>query len=79
MHPEMADVPYRSLVGSLMYLAVYTRPDLTDLSMAISALSRFCQKNPQPVNWKAAKRVLRYVKGTVGDGLGYSLGEDLAV
>ena len=75
LHPEMADVPYRSFVGSLMYLAVYTRPDL---SMAVSALDRFCQ-NPQPVHWEAAKKVLRYVKGTVGEGLGYNLGEDLAV
>ena len=71
----MADIPYRSVVGSLMYLAVRTRPDL---SMAVSALSRHCQA-PQPEHWEAAKRVLRYVKGTAGEGLGYSLGEDLAL
>ena len=35
----MVDVPYRSLVGSSMYLAVCTRPDL---SMALSSLSRCC-------------------------------------
>ena len=35
----MADIPYKSVVGSLMYLAVCTRPDL---SMAVSALSRYC-------------------------------------
>ena len=40
----MGDIPYRSVVGSLMYLAVCTRPDL---SMAVSALSRYCQE-PQP-------------------------------
>ena len=62
----MADIPYRSVVGSLMYLAVCTRPDL---SMAVSALSRYCQA-PQPKHWEAAKRVLRYVKGTAGEGLG---------
>ena len=38
----MVDVPYRSLVGSLMYLAVYTRPDL---AMVMSSLSRYSQ-NP---------------------------------
>ena len=58
-----------------MYLAISTRPDL---SMAISALSRFCH-NPQADHWEAAKMVLRYIKGTVWEGLGYSLGEDLAV
>ena len=70
----MADIPYRSVVGSLMYLAVCTRPDL---SMAVSALSRYYQA-PQPEHWEAAKRVLRYVKGTAREGLGYSPGEDLA-
>ena len=66
--PGMVDIPYRSLVGSLMYFAVCTRPDL---SMAVSALSRY-SLNPQMVHWEAAKRVLRYVKGTAGEGLGYS-------
>ena len=36
----MADIPYKSVVGSLMYLAVCTRPDL---SMALSARSKYCQ------------------------------------
>ena len=58
-----------------MYLAVCTRPDL---AMAVSALSSSCQA-PQPEHWEAVKRVLRYVKGTFGEGLGYSPGEDLAV
>ena len=71
----MADIPYKSVVWSLMYLVVCTRPDL---SMAVSALSTYSQA-PQPEHCEAAKRVLRYVKGTVGEGLGYSPGEDLAV
>ena len=56
-----------------MYLAVCTRPDL---AMAVSALSRFC-KNPQPEHWGAGRRVLRYLKGTAREGLGYSPGEGL--
>lgn len=54
------DVPYRQLVGSLLYLAICTR---TDISFAISALSQFLE-NPSDLHWKAAKRVLRYIAGT---------------
>ena len=63
-HPKMADVPYRSPNGSLMYSAVCTR---FDLSMAISALSKLCQ-DPQPVHWEAAKTVQRYGKELSRDG-----------
>ena len=35
----MAGIPYRSAVGSLMYLVVCTRPDL---ATAVSALSSYC-------------------------------------
>ena len=71
----MAKIPYRSMVGSLMYVALCTRPDQ---SMAVSAFSRYCQ-NPQPEHWEAGKRVLRYLKGSAGEGLSYSSGEDVAV
>jgi hypothetical protein len=58
---EWADkTPYRSLVGSLMYLSVATRPDI---SYAVGQLSSFldCYR---PEHWEAAIRVLRYLKGT---------------
>ena len=44
----------------------------------VSALNRHSQ-NPKMVHWEAAKRVLRYAKGTVGEGLGYSPGGEIAV
>ena len=72
---DMEGKPYRSLVGSLMYLTTCTRPDL---SMAVSTLSRFCS-NPGKAHWEAARRVLRYVKGTMGEGLVYKRGEALPV
>ena len=68
VEPAMVDIPYRSLVGSLMYLAVCTRPDL---SMAVSSLSWYSQ-NPTMEDWEAAKRVLQYIKGTIGEGLAFS-------
>lgn len=57
---EMSTVPYRNLIGSLMYLATSTRPDIMH---AVSLLSQF-NENPGLSHWKAAKRVLRYLKGT---------------
>ena len=72
---SMVGVPYRSLVGSLMYLAVCTRPDI---AMGVSTLSRSCQ-DPGMAHWEAAKRLLRYVRGSVGNGLLYVCGEDVAL
>ena len=56
---------YQSLVGSLMYLAVCTRPDL---AYAVNTLARFSSK-PNRIHWVAAKRVLRYLKGTASHGI----------
>lgn len=75
MHPEMVDVPYKSFVGSLVYLVVCTIPSL---ARTVSALSRLYQ-NPQILHAEVAKRVLRFVKGTAGEGLGYSPGEYIAI
>lgn len=50
---------YRSLIGSLLYLTS-SRPDFMH---ATCLLSRFMQ-SPSKVYYGAAKRVLRYLKGT---------------
>lgn len=57
---------YRSLVGSLMYLTA-TRPDIT---YGVSLISRFMEQ-PKRTHWEAGKRILRYVRGTLGDGIYY--------
>ena len=62
---EMAKVPYRQLIGSLLYASLGTRPDIT---FAVSVLSRF-NNNPGAKHWKAAKRILRYLIGTKNKGL----------
>ncbi len=51
---------YRSAVGSLMYLAVGTRPDI---AAAVGNVSRFMQ-SPKNMHWIAVKRIFRYLKGT---------------
>lgn len=52
---------YQELIGRLMYLSVYTRPDL---SFALSCLSQF-NSDPRVIHMAALKRILRYLKGTV--------------
>ncbi|GAA0162525.1 transmembrane signal receptor [Lithospermum erythrorhizon] len=54
----MANVPYNSAVGSLMYAMVCTR---SDISQAVSVVSRF-MANPGKAHWEAVKWVLRYLK-----------------
>jgi hypothetical protein len=51
---------YRQAVGSLVYLAMSTRPDI---SFALSKLSQFLE-NTSMSHVMALKRVLRYLKGT---------------
>ncbi|XP_020208976.1 uncharacterized protein LOC109793918 [Cajanus cajan] len=58
---------YRSLIGCLMYLTA-TRPDIM---FAVSILSRFMHCASE-VHLQAAKRIVRYVKGTVEYGIKYS-------
>ena len=65
---EMAKLPFRELLGSLMYLYIGTRPDL---SFAIQYLSRY-QANPGRAHWNAALHVLRYLKGTIDMKITYS-------
>jgi hypothetical protein len=58
-------LPYQSPVGSLMYLAVSTRPDI---SHAVSMLNQF-NTNFGEQHWRAAKRLLRSLKNTENLGL----------
>ncbi|KAK1603315.1 hypothetical protein QYE76_018647, partial [Lolium multiflorum] len=59
---------YSQIIGSLMYLASATRPDI---SFAVSKLSRFVSR-PGDVHWHALERVLRYLKGTASYGIHYT-------
>lgn len=58
-------VPYREAIGSLLYLATISRPDI---SFAVNYLSRFNNK-PKVVHWKMIKRVFQYLRGTVNNGI----------
>jgi hypothetical protein len=59
---------YSQIVGSLMYLASATRPDI---SFAVSKLSRY-MSNPRDDHWHALERVLCYLKGMISYEIHYS-------
>ena len=59
---------YYQIVGSLMYLASATRPDI---SFAVSKLSRFVL-NLGDTHWQALERVLRYLKRTMSYDIHYT-------
>lgn len=56
---------YREAIGSLLYLATITRPDI---SFAVNYLSRFCNK-PMKSHQAMVKRVFQYLRGTVTAGI----------
>jgi hypothetical protein len=58
---------FMSMVGSLLYAAMVTRPDI---AYAVQALGRHLQGTTDE-HFVAAKRVLRYLKGTKELGLKY--------
>lgn len=64
---------YQSIIGSLMYAMVETRPDI---AFAVSTLSRF-SSNPNQHHLMAVQRVLRYLQGTKHLGITYGGGEGL--
>nr|GEY00211.1 retrovirus-related Pol polyprotein from transposon TNT 1-94 [Tanacetum cinerariifolium] len=64
---RMSKVPYANVVGSLMYLMVCTRPDI---SYAVSIVSRYLA-NLGKNYWEAMKWILKYLKGTADVGLVY--------
>jgi hypothetical protein len=64
---RMRKVPYREAIGSLMYAAIATRPDIT---FAVSTLSQFLD-NPGEAHWEGMKRIFRYLAGTKDRTLTY--------
>lgn len=66
---------YREAVGSLIYLTICTRPDL---SFVVSKLSQYFSR-PTEQQWSTMKHVLRYLKGTSNKELCYRRGESLCI
>ncbi|GKU87876.1 hypothetical protein SLEP1_g2207 [Rubroshorea leprosula] len=62
LHTDPAQ--YRRLIGRLLYLTI-TRPDIC---YSVGLLTQFMQ-NPRQEHHEAAMRVLRYIKGSPGQGI----------
>lgn len=73
--PSLADpTKYLRLMGRLIYL-LNTRPELC---YSVHLLSQFMQA-PTEEHWSAALRVMRYLKGSPGQGILLSSNSDLAL
>lgn len=72
---EMANIPYQEAVGSILYLAQCTRPDI---AFAVNNVSRF-NNNPGSAHWVAVKRILRYLKGTINQKLVFTHSSDSGI
>ena len=59
-HTVMADVPYGNAIGTLLYLATLTRPDIL---FTVTTLCCFIA-NPGLKHWNMVKHLLCYLQGT---------------
>lgn len=57
---NMKKIPYQEAIGSLLFAAQISRPDIT---FAVNSLSRFTN-NPDVTHWAGVKRIFRYLRGT---------------
>ena len=71
----MQEIPYLSTVGGLMYTQVCTHPDI---AFFVRVLGRYLSDSRMQ-HWKAAKRVMRYLKRTKGYILTYQKSENLEI
>lgn len=61
------DIPYREAVGSLLFAAIISRPDI---AYAVSNVSKYLNRHDNS-HWNAVKRIIRYLVGTVNYGILY--------
>ena len=55
---RMREIFYASVVGSLMYAMLYTRPDIY---LVVGMVSRY-QSNPREEHWMAVRHILKYLE-----------------
>ncbi|KAF9678700.1 hypothetical protein SADUNF_Sadunf07G0062300 [Salix dunnii] len=65
---------YRSTIGALQYLTL-SRPDIAFL---VNKLSQFLQ-SPTQNHWQACKQILRYLAGSIGEGIKFTHAHTLSI
>lgn len=70
---DIVNFPYREAVGSLLFLASVSRPDI---SFAVNLICRYVN-NPSFEHVKAVKRVIKYLIGTKHMGIEYKDNHEL--
>ena len=63
--PVLEEVPYRELVGALIFVMVCTRPDI---AFAVACLTQYFSA-PRALHWEQALRCLGYLVGTSSFGI----------
>ena len=69
------DKPIQQLIGSLLYIANSTRPDIL---AAVSILARYTNQ-PSELLWRYAKQVLKYLQSTCDESLIISDGSPIPI
>ena len=72
---ETESWPFRELVGGLMWLAILTRPDISN---AVRSVAKHCS-TPKAIHWKAALGILACINGTSGFGIRYQRGPSVGI
>jgi len=67
---KLSNVPYRKAVGSLVFLAAVSRPDI---AFAVNSVSKYLSKH-NATHWRAVKRIFAYLQGTSDYGIKYGSG-----
>ena len=68
----MKNIPYIEAIGSLLYIAINTRPDIFH---QVSELGKFCA-NPGKQHWEAVKKVFQYLHFTPTHGIAFGMPHD---
>ena len=69
----VVNIPLREIVGSPMWTANQTRPDIAN---AVRAVTRFFH-DPKPIHYNAAQKILEYLDATSDLGLTFRRDSDL--
>ena len=67
---ETESWPFREPIGGSMWLAISTRPDISNV---VRSVARYCSA-PKAVHWKSALGILAYINGTCGFCITYQRG-----